>query len=130
MLSADTSALAKTILAGPESAEVLDLLRDLRADEVWSSELTRTELVRAAERAPGGRGDLARSRLRRTTLVVMSTTVLEAAATLAPGSLRTLDAIHVATALSLGGDLDAVLTHDDRMTEAATDHGLQVIAPG
>lgn len=129
MLYADTSALAKTILAERESAAVLDLLRGLRADEVWSSELTRTELVRAVDRAPSGRTDLARLRLRRTTLVVMTTALLEAAATLTPTTLRSLDAIHVATALSLGSDLDAVLTYDDRMAEAATANGLRVLAP-
>ncbi len=44
-------------------------------------------------------------------------------------TLRSLVAIHLATALSLGGDLTAVLTYDDRMADAARSHGLMVLAP-
>lgn len=53
-----------------------------------------------------------------------------AAAALEPGTLRTLDAIHLATALALGEELDAVVTYDRRMTEAAKATGLAVAAPG
>lgn len=129
MLYVDTSALAKTILTEPGSEAVLALLAPLRSDEVWSSEVTRTELVRAVARAPGGRPDLARQRLRRATLVAVTTSLLETAAALTPATVRSLDAIHLATALSLGSDLDAVLTYDERMADAARDHGLTVLAP-
>jgi hypothetical protein len=54
---------------------------------------------------------------------------VEVAATLRPDTLRTLDAIHVASALSLGGDAGPFITYDARMQEAATTAGLDVHAP-
>jgi predicted nucleic acid-binding protein len=55
--------------------------------------------------------------------------VLETAGGLEPRIVRTLDAIHLATALSLGRDLDAIITYDERMTAGARLLGLQVRAP-
>ena len=52
-----------------------------------------------------------------------------ASATVAP-ELRTLDAIHVASALRLGPELDALVTYDDRQASAARELGLTVQAPG
>ena len=53
------------------------------------------------------------------------------AAALRPASLRTLDAIHLATALELAGDLTAFVSYDDRLSAAARDLGLPVVAlPG
>jgi hypothetical protein len=52
-----------------------------------------------------------------------------AAGVLAPGALRTLDAIHVATALAIGDDLAEIVTYDERMVEAARSLGLPTIAP-
>jgi uncharacterized protein len=43
--------------------------------------------------------------------------------------LRTLDAIHVAAALVLGDDLESMVTHDDRLAQAALANGIAVIAP-
>lgn len=44
-------------------------------------------------------------------------------------ALRTLDAIHLAAALSLGDDLDALITYDRRLAQAADDLGITVEAP-
>jgi predicted nucleic acid-binding protein len=55
--------------------------------------------------------------------------LLDTAGLLEPGVMRTLDAIHVATAMSLGDDLDAVITYDERMVEAARLVGLPVVSP-
>jgi len=46
-----------------------------------------------------------------------------------PATLRTLDAIHLATALTLGGDLAAFVTYDDRLADAARTLGLPVVRP-
>lgn len=54
----------------------------------------------------------------------------ERARRLPPGVLRSLDAIHVATALELGEDLTAVVSYDQRMIDAATAAGLEVVSPG
>jgi predicted nucleic acid-binding protein len=51
------------------------------------------------------------------------------AAALAPPLLRTLDAIHLATALALMPELDAFVTYDDRLAEAARSLGLPVVRP-
>ena len=51
------------------------------------------------------------------------------AAQLRPVGLRTLDAIHVASALALGSELEAFVTYDDRMAEAARAIGLPVVRP-
>lgn len=47
-----------------------------------------------------------------------------------PGTLRSLDAIHVATAARLGSHLSALATYDHRMADAARDAGLPVVMPG
>lgn len=52
-----------------------------------------------------------------------------AAATGTP-QLRALDAIHIASALRLGPELDGFVTYDDRQAAAARDLGLRVEAPG
>jgi predicted nucleic acid-binding protein len=46
-----------------------------------------------------------------------------------PPGMRTLDALHLAVALSLGDDLDGIVTYDARMGDAARCHGLEVVAP-
>lgn len=67
--------------------------------------------------------------LARVDLVRVSDRVLELAARLQPGELRSLDAIHLATAEQLGSDLARVLTYDDRMSLAAAALGWTVVAP-
>ena len=62
-------------------------------------------------------------------LIDLDRSILTAAGTIEPPMMRALDAIHVATALTLGSDLDAVLTYDTRMSEAARSAGLRVEAP-
>ena len=55
--------------------------------------------------------------------------VLRTAGTLTPSGLRTLDAIHLASALTLESDLKRVLCYDARLAEAFEDRGLKVVAP-
>lgn len=59
----------------------------------------------------------------------MDPAILDAAAGLKPPDFRTLDAIHVASALSLGDDPHAFVTYDDRQAAAARKGGLRVEAP-
>ena len=70
-----------------------------------------------------------RDGLRRIDLVGIDDRILDAAGILEPRIVRTLDAIHLATALAIGDDLDAVVTYDDRMTEGAKLLGLRVARP-
>ena len=55
--------------------------------------------------------------------------VLEAAGLLLPVALRSLDAIHLATARELGDELGSLVTYDDRLAEAARALGHRVAGP-
>jgi predicted nucleic acid-binding protein len=67
--------------------------------------------------------------LSRIGLVELDDEVVYRAAALDPAALRTLDAIHLATALSLGRDLGAICAYDERLARAAVSESLQILAP-
>ena len=62
-------------------------------------------------------------------IIELDPAIARVAASLSPRLLRTLDAIHLATALALGPELDAFVTYDDRLAEAARTLGLPVVRP-
>jgi uncharacterized protein len=64
-------------------------------------------------------------------LIPLDAEILTAAETIAPPTVATLDAIHLATAVSLSnaGKLDALMTYDKQLASGAREHGLEVIAP-
>ena len=62
-------------------------------------------------------------------LISVSRRVLDGAAELLPVELRSLDAIHLATAQLLGDDLARLITYDARMAEAARGLGWTVVSP-
>lgn len=124
----DTSALVKLVVAEPETAALQSWIRSEGA-ELVSSDLARTELLRAVRRAAAGRVVQARAVLDSVTLVGVRTSTFEAAGQLDPAMLRTLDALHIASALELGDDLSGLVTYDDRLGDAARSHGIPVVAP-
>jgi hypothetical protein len=67
--------------------------------------------------------------LRSVDTVRLNERLLRAAGTLLPSDVRSLNAIHLATAAALGPDLSRVCTYDARMANAATALGLTVVAP-
>lgn len=110
----------KLIAIEPESPALRTYL-STHTDQGWfTAALTRAELIRAASRT-GERSAVehARTILASLDLVALSDRLLDTATTLAPPSLRTLDAIHLAAAMTAGARLDAVITYDDRMAIAA-----------
>ena len=125
----DSSALVKLIVTEPESAALTELLRAW-PDRI-SSALALTEVPRALRRAGFGNPERSRARqvLTRVNLVEVDRRILAAAASLDPPTLRTLDAIHVATAMAVGDDLEAIVTYDERMVEAAKLLGLATVTP-
>lgn len=128
MVYLDSSALVKLVVTEPETAA---LRRYLRAHpERVSSALARVEVCRALHRAGATEATLRRAdqALGRIALVAMDDPLLRAAAALSPSGLRSLDAVHLATALSLDG-LDAVVTYDRRLDAAAAQTGLVVASP-
>jgi predicted nucleic acid-binding protein len=94
-----------------------------------SSALLRTESMRAVRHVSTGALSLVRDGLRRMDLIDVDDRVLEAAGTIAPEILRTLDAIHLATAIQIGDDLRAIVSYDDRMIDAASMLGLPTARP-
>ena len=130
---ADASALVKLVLDEPESA----VLRTyLDGADLISCELVLSELPRAIRRACATDPALPRQRLLARAgelldaigLLALDRGLLIGAGTLAEPSLRALDAIHVAAAIS-AGELDAFVTYDERQGAAARLAGLRTIAP-
>lgn len=123
----DASAIVKLAIDEPESAALRRYLR--RRRPLISSALARTEVVRAL--LDEGEEGMARGRavLGRVELVRLNERVLNAAGALQHPDLRSLDAIHVATAIRLGDSLSRFITYDERMASAAKGLGLRVTAP-
>jgi predicted nucleic acid-binding protein len=94
-----------------------------------SSALARTEVLRAL--LPAGDEAVARGRsvLQRLDLVRVNDRILNAAGVLRPPELRSLDAIHLATADELGDELSALVTYDDRMVTVAKQRGYRIVQP-
>jgi len=128
LLYIDASAFVKLVLPEPETEALVAALNP-RATLVASA-ILEVEVLRAVRRA-GGQGTevAARAQLEGVRLLPLDAQVRERASELAPVTLRTLDAIHIATALDLGERLEGVYTYDTRMAAAATHVGLPVCAP-
>lgn len=122
----DASALVKVVLDEAESAAMR--LWYVESDEVVTSVVGVIETRRAIGRSAFDAGHL-ESILRSVGAIRLDPMIARSASALAPPSLRTLDAIHLATAMALGGDLDAFVTYDDRLAEAARAIGLPVVRP-
>ncbi|MBX9717631.1 MAG: type II toxin-antitoxin system VapC family toxin [Microbacteriaceae bacterium] len=126
MLYLDTSAVVKLLLVEKES-------RALRASidhQDWaSSALLRTELPRTVVRVDPSVVPRALDLLSQGNLLVIDTQVLDTAARLSPPSLRSLDAIHLASALQLRDELTAFVAYDDRLLAAASALGMPVASP-
>lgn len=124
----DTSAAAKLVVREAETVPLAKWLRQ-HEQELVSSDLLRTELLRAAKRVSPEAVLRARLVLDSFTLITLATSTYERAATLEPPDLRSLDALHLAAALELGDGLDGVVTYDDRLSSGAAALGVPAIAP-
>ncbi len=125
----DASALVKLVAEERESAALAAFLAEWRGRV--SSALTRVELLRAVGRSALGRAGRRRGEevLSRIALIHLSDEILDAAADLRPPELRSLDAIHLATALSLKTNLEALVAYDTRLLEAAAALGIRSSSP-
>ncbi|MDN6487389.1 MAG: type II toxin-antitoxin system VapC family toxin [Ancrocorticia sp.] len=126
---ADTSALAKLLADEQESSALTEWIAGIEDLVIVSSDLVRTELMRAIRRTHPAAASSVKALLSTIMLVPISTDICDSAARLEPPTLRSLDAIHLATALAAGEDLEAMLTYDDRLAEASLGYGLKVLAP-
>lgn len=128
MFYLDTSAAAKLVVSEKGSTALLGWLSE-RDGQIVSSDLLRTELLRATRRAAPEQMVQARAVLDSVILLTLSTSVCERAAMLEPDVLRSLDALHLAAALELGDELEAFVTYDGRMAEGAEALGINAVAP-
>ena len=124
----DASAIVKLVVA---EAQTPHIERDAATRKaLLSSRLSATEVMRAARRQPQRRVlQQVEDVLESFVLLDVTAAILSHAAMLSPGELRTLDAIHLATALSLGLPNLDFLTFDIRLATAARTHGLRVVGP-
>jgi predicted nucleic acid-binding protein len=123
----DSSAIVKLAVREPESQI---LRRHLgRRRPMVSSALAHTEVLRAL--LPGGAPALTAGRrtLAEFDLVRVNDRILRRAGTLLPTEVRSLDAIHLATAAELMEDLRELVTYDMRMADAARAMGFRVLSP-
>jgi len=127
VIYADTSALLKLVVAEKETARLRRWLRQ-SAEPVVTNDIGMVELLRAAARVSQEAVSAARLLLPRLDRLGLTPTALAAAAVLAPPTVRTLDALHLASALELR-DLSVLVTYDTRLAEAARAQGLLVAAP-
>jgi predicted nucleic acid-binding protein len=123
----DSSAIVKLVVAEPESKALRRYLS--RRQPLVSSALARAEVARAL--LPSGpeaatRGEEA---LRRIQLLRINDRVLREAGLMEPADLRSLDAIHLASARHLGPSVKQIVTYDERMAQAARASGWSVAAP-
>jgi predicted nucleic acid-binding protein len=122
----DSSALVKLIAVEPETSA---LRRELaRWPARTSSALATVEVARAARRLGQGTPALVPRVLAGLRLLAIEP-ILPAAMQIGGPMLRSLDAIHLATAASIAHELGAVITYDQRMAAEGASLGLNVLAP-
>jgi uncharacterized protein len=122
----DASAFLKLVLDEPESPA----LEHAIAKWQWaSSAILEVEAGLGVRRRQPASADAVRTLLGGVRLVDMDADIRAAAAGLPDAGLRALDAIHLATALSLGERCGAFFAYDDRLIAAARAHGLTVTVP-
>jgi uncharacterized protein len=123
---ADASALVKLVVEEAESAVVFRWF--VEVDRVVTSRIGVVETIRASSRRVHN-ATYRDQVLDEVEIVEFDVAIARSAAALGPTALRTLDAIHLATAMALGPELDAFVTYDDRLAEAARVIGLPVARP-
>jgi hypothetical protein len=123
----DSSAIVKLVIRERESTALLASLR--RRRPLVSSALARTEVARAVLYLGPGAAQRCQDVLDRIELVRVTDRILTAAGALLPFDVRSLDAIHLATASLFGATLRQLVTYDARMATAARGQGMIVVAP-
>jgi uncharacterized protein len=114
-----------------QEAEQEALLAELAEwDGYVSSALLGVEAIRACQRYGEEYAAEARSFIVDVALLPLDDAVLEEAASIDPATLRSLDAMHLATALSIRDEIGVFVTYDQHMSAAAVDQGLAVSQPG
>ena len=129
ILYLDASAIVKAIAPETESAALVRVL-DTRTEQATSA-LSLAEVPRALRRIRATAAMMRRAEraLGQLSLIRVDRDILEAAGEFRRPNLRTLDAVHLASALFLGTDLEGVVTYERRLSAAAQGAGVRVFAP-
>ena len=129
MIYVDTSAFLKTMFDEPESPAIRRYLEEVDDPRFVSSTLLAVEARRGALRADARRLPRVDLALLRVAQIEIDGPVVEMASRLPDPMLRTLDAIHLATALLIREDVETLVTYDHRMLAAAVAHGMPAVSP-
>lgn len=124
----DSSALVRLVVPDARSGALSRWWAGQSGPAV-ASWVARAEVMRTVRRIAPTAADPARALLGHVVLTAVTPAILETAAQLDPVSLRSLDAIHLASALDLGGDLEGLVTYDERLAAAARGYGVVVVQP-
>ena len=124
----DSSALVKLIVNEQHSKSLRSWVDGCKQD-LFISELARTEVSRAIARVDPNLNKQFNAILTRFGVIRVSTQVLTIAAVLSPTTLRTLDAIHLASCVILGDELTGFVTYDNAQASAASVNSIEVIMP-
>ena len=129
MIYLDTSALVKLVFEETESIDLEHWLL-LNDDRLVTSVVGRVELLRVCRRAQPDAAAQARALLDDLAVVPLTESVADLAEAVGPPGLRSLDALHLASAMELGEALTGFLAYDKRLRDAAAIAGLPVRTPG
>jgi predicted nucleic acid-binding protein len=126
----DPSAIVKLVVVEAESDALARWLDDRDEAVLCTSVVGKVELLRAARRWGPATVAAATTVVAEIAQVPLDSAVLELAASIGPDGLRSLEALHLASAASLGSSLAHLVTYDQRMIEGATTLGLSSASPG
>lgn len=129
MIYLDSSALLKLLFEESESAGLAQWISERARTPRVSSELAKVEVVRATRRLDAKVVPTARALLSQLDLIPLSGAMIDDAADAGEPLLRTLDAIHLASALSIRADLTAFVAYDTRLVAAAEAAGIEPVGP-
>lgn len=130
MIYLDSSALLKLVHEEGESDALEQWLSVRGGAPVVSSELARLEVIRACRRVDAEALPEARALLAGIDLIPITGSIIDEAADMSGITLRSLDAIHLASAVSIGAALAFFVTYDSRLDAAASAVGLSTDQPG
>ncbi|MBJ7289469.1 type II toxin-antitoxin system VapC family toxin [Williamsia sp.] len=118
MIYLDTSALVKLVVREQETDSLTRWLVGRPGESAVTSALGSVELMRTASRAGGpGLTERARGVIDLLDIIPISDRVIALAETIGPATLRSLDAIHLASAAQIRSELTAVVAYDHRLLE-------------
>lgn len=129
MIYLDSSAVLKLLFEEAESAALESWISGRAGTPIVSSELAKAEVIRAARRLDPNVVPAARVLVSQLDLIPLRSGLIDQAADAGEPLLRTLDAIHLASAISIRGDLTAFVAYDNRLVDAAEAAGIAATRP-